>query len=134
MAATFAATAVLAVTASYLWYQNYLETSPATPFSELPADVQQDFRAAMKEGDEAWSFYEREHLADAVEVALASYAKAYDLHPRNREAVSALNRAADEVLKEAGSDADQLRQAAKILQDRSVHFRKYAPVVDAAKH
>jgi len=130
--ATLAASAVLALAAGYLWYQNYLETSPALPFGELPAAVQQDFRAAMKDGDEAWTFYEREHLADAVEVALASYAKAYDLHPRNREAVAALNRAADEVLRQSNDAAEQ-RQHARILQDLSAHFRKYAPVVEAAK-
>ena len=44
--ATLAATVVLAVAAGYLWYQNYLETSPSIPFSELPIEQQQEFRAA----------------------------------------------------------------------------------------
>jgi hypothetical protein len=130
---TLAASAVLALTAGYFAYQNYVETSPAIAFSELPLDVQQDFRAAMKEGDEAWAFYEREGFADAIDVALANYAKAYDMHPRNREAVAALNRAADEALRVTKNDPARRHEIANTLQQLSAHFRKYAPVVDAAK-
>lgn len=130
---TLAASAVLALTAGYLWYQNYLETSPAIAFAELPAQVQQDFRAAMQEGDEAWRFYQRDGFADAIDAALSSYSKAYELHPRNREAVAALNRAADEALRAAGDDSAQRHAIAQNLQERSAHFRKYAPVVDAAR-
>lgn len=131
--ATLAATAVLAVTAGYLWYQNYLETSPAVPFSELPAQVQQEFRAAMQEGDEAWRFYEREGVADGALSAIKFYSEAYDMHPRNREAVAGLNRAAGAVLKEAGDDAQLRRHFAQELQKESPHFRKYTPIVEAAK-
>jgi hypothetical protein len=131
--ATLVASAVLALTAGYFGYENYVETSPAVAFSELPADVQQQFRTAMKEGDEAWAFYEREDFADAILSALASYAKAYDLHPRNREAVAALNRAADEALRVTKNDPARRHEIAGSLQALSAHFRKYAPVVDAAK-
>lgn len=130
---TLAATVVLALAAGYFWYENYVETSPAIAFSELPADIQQQFRTAMKEGDEAWAFYEREGLADGIQSALANYAKAYDLHPRNREAVAALNRAADEALRVTKEDPARRHELASNLQLLSAHFRKYAPVVDAAK-
>jgi len=130
---TLAASAVLALTAGYFWYQNVLETSPAIAFAELPASIQQDFRVAMKEGNEAWAFYQNEGFADAIESALASYAKAYDLHPRNREAVAALNRAADEALRVTKNDPARRHEIAESLQMLSAHFRKYAPVVDAAK-
>lgn len=130
---TLAASAVLALAAGYFWYQNYLETSPAIAFSELAATSQQDFRTAMKEGDEAWGFYENQGFADAIMVALASYAKAYDIHPRNRDAVAALNRAADEALRVTKNDPARRREIATNLQQLSGHFRKYAPVVDAAK-
>lgn len=131
--ASLAASAVLAVTAGFLWYQNYLETSPAIAFNELPASVQQDFRAAMQVGNEAWTFYERDGFADAIGTALSSYAKAYELHPRNREAVAALNRGADEALRAASDDAEKRREIARELQELSAHFRKYAPVVEAAR-
>lgn len=130
---TLAASAVLALAAGHLWYQNYVETSPAIAFHELPAQVQRDFRAAMKEGDEAWAFYERDGFADAIDAALTKYAKAYELHPRNRAAVAALNRVADEALRVAGDDMGQRHAIAENLQDRSAHFRKYAPVVEAAR-
>jgi hypothetical protein len=130
---TLAASAVLAVTAGYLWYQNYVETSPSIPFVELPAQVQQEFRAAMQEGNEAWQFYERDGFADAIDGALTKYSEAYDMHPRNREAVAALNRAADAALGAAGSDVELRQKIARNLQERSTHFRKYAPVVEAAK-
>jgi hypothetical protein len=128
---TLAASAVLALAVGYLWYQNYLETSPALEFGELPTQVQQEFREAMQKGDEAWAFYERDGFADAIDVALTSYAQAYDMHPRNREAVAALNRAADEALRAV--DDEHRQEFARNLQQRSAHFRKYAPVVAAAK-
>lgn len=130
---TLAASALLALTAGYFWYQNYVETSPAVAFSELPAQDQQAFRTAMMEGNEAWAFYEREGLADGIMSALASYAKAYDAHPRNREAVAALNRAADEGLRVTNNDPERRREFAEALQLLSPHFRKYAPVVEAAR-
>lgn len=131
--ATLVASAVLALAAGYLSYQNYVETSPAIPFGELPAQVQQDFRASMQVGDEAWAFYERDGFADAIGTALSSYAKAYDLHPRNRDAVAALNRGADEALRAAIDDVEKRREIARELQELSAHFRKYAPVVEAAR-
>jgi serine/threonine protein kinase len=130
---TLAAAAVLALTAGYLWYQNYLETSPAIPFSELPAATQQEFREQMAQGNEAWTFYERDHIGDALPSAISFYAEAYNLHPRNREAVAALNRSADALLQSAGDDIEKRREFAQKLRDMSVHFGKYAPVVEAAK-
>ncbi|WP_129641576.1 serine/threonine-protein kinase [Peristeroidobacter agariperforans] len=130
---TLAASAVLALTAGYFGYQNYLETSPAIAFAELPATSQQDFRTAMKQGDAAWAFYENEGLSDGIMSALQSYAAAYDIHPRNREAVAALNRAADEVLRLTENDPARRHEMAERLQQLSAHFRKYAPVVDAAR-
>lgn len=103
---------------------------PAEPDATLQ---RQQFRTAMKEGDEAWAFYEREGFADAIQVALASYAKAYDIHPRNREAVATLNRAADEALRVTKDDPARRHEMANNLQLLSAHFRKYAPVVDAAR-
>lgn len=132
--ATLAASAVLALTVGYLWYQNYVETSPAIPFGELPQQVQQDFREAMREGDQAWSFYKSEGVADGALTAIEYYSRAYDAHPRNRQAVAALNKAAAAVLKAAGDDAERRRVFAQSLQAQSPHFRRYAPVVEAAKN
>jgi hypothetical protein len=97
----------------------------------LPAEKQQEFTQKMSDGDAAWGFYEHEHIGDALDSAIDFYADAYTVHPRNREAVAALSKAADAVLK-AASDPDMKRDLARKLQERSDYYRKYAPVVAAA--
>lgn len=131
--ASLAAAAVLAIASGYLWYDNYLETSPAIPFTQLPAETQQQFREAMSEGEKAWALYKAEKFPGAVDDSIQFYARAYNLHPRNREAVAALKKAADEFLKLHGGSPEERREAAEFLQGQTDYFRKYAPVVDAAK-
>ena len=131
--ATLAATAVLAAVAAYVSYENYTETSPAIPFAQLSAEQQQDFRFNMQEGDEAWSNFAAGQGHYWLQPAIEHYVKAYDVHPRNREAVAALNRTADAVLEAAGDDEVQRRDFARKLHDQSPHFRRYAPVMEAAE-
>jgi hypothetical protein len=128
-----AAAAVLAMVAGYLWYQNYLETSPAIAFSELPGEAQQEFRSKMAEGNEFWGFFEREHQTDAAINAVDLYGKAYAIHPRNREAVAALKKSADALLAIPGLDEKTRQALAKDLQTKSAYYEKYAPVVDAVR-
>jgi serine/threonine protein kinase len=130
---SLAAAAVLAVVAGYVSYQNYVETSPAIPFSELSVDDQQKFKRWMSEGDKEWGFFESEQNSYQALSAIESYAKAYDIHPRNREAVAGLSRAADALLESPNIEADKRRELATILQGMSVYYQKYAPVVDAAR-
>lgn len=131
--ASLAAAVVLAIASGYLWYDNYLETGPAVPFTQLPAQTQQQFRAAMSEGEKAWALYQAEKFPGAVDDSIQFYARAYNLHPRNRKAVAALKKSADEFLKLHGGSAEERREAAEFLQGQTDYFRKYAPVVDAAK-
>lgn len=132
--ATLAAAAVLAVTAGYFAYQNYVETSPSIPFAQLAPEVQQEFREQMQHGDAAWTIYESVGDAPALsDDAINHYAAAWALHPRNREAVAALNRTADELLRLAGESSEDQRLIAQNLLARSEHFRKYPPVLDAAR-
>jgi hypothetical protein len=131
--ATLAAAAVLALVAGYQYYQYYVETSPAIPFNELPSEAQKVFREKMAEGDEFWGFYEREHQTDAAINAVDLYGQAYAIHPRNREAVAALKKSADELLAIPNLD-EKMRQAlAKDLQTKSAFYEKYAPVVAAVR-
>jgi serine/threonine protein kinase len=131
--ATMAAAAVLAMVAGYLWYQNYLETSPAIPFNELPSDVQADFRSKMTEGDKFWGFFENEHQVDGAFQAVTLYGLAYAAHPRNREAVAALKKAADALLGMPDLDEKKRQELAKYLQTQSAFYEKYAPVVEAVR-
>jgi serine/threonine protein kinase len=131
--ATLAATAVLTLVAGYQYYQYYVETSPAIPFNELSSQVQADFRSKMNEGNDFWVFFENEQQPDAAMGAVQLYGEAYALHPRNREAVAALKKAADALLALPNLD-DKTRQAlAKDLQNKSAFYEKYAPVVDAVR-
>lgn len=131
--ASLAATLVLALGVGYLSYENYRAASPAIAFEDLPVASQSAFREKMAQGDAAWAFYERDGIADALNSALSFYVEAYDIHPRNRQAVAALNRVADALLAAAHSDPVRRREFARNLQQQSDHFHKYAPVVEAAK-
>jgi serine/threonine protein kinase len=131
--ATLAATAVLTLVAGYQYYQYYVETSPAIPFSELPSQAQVEFQSKMKEGNEFWGFYEREQQTDAAINAVDLYARAYAIHPRNREAVAALKKSADALLAIPGLDERTRQALAKELQSKSAFYEKYAPVVDAVR-
>src|SRR4030095_10859336 len=131
--ATLAAAAVLALVAGYQYYQYYVETSPAIPFSALSSQDQLDFRKDMTEGNEWWGYFEREHQTDAAFGAIEWYAKAYDLHPRNREAVAGLKKAAGTLLDLPNLDATKQQELATFLQTQSPFYKKYAPVVEAAR-
>ncbi|HEY7639754.1 MAG TPA: serine/threonine-protein kinase [Steroidobacteraceae bacterium] len=130
---TLAAAAVLALVAGYQYYQYYVETSPAIPFNELPSETQKDFRAKMTEGNEFWGFFEQQHQVDGALQAVTLYGQAYALHPRNREAVTALKKAADSLLSMPDLDERKRQELAKYLQTQSAFYEKYAPVVDAVR-
>jgi serine/threonine protein kinase len=131
--ATIAAAAVLAVVAGYQYYQYYVETSPALPFSALSSETQAKFLTAMKEGDEFWSFFEKDHISDAAVQAINQYSEAYNLHPRNREAVAGLKKAADAVLALPGLEGETRQELAANWKKKNAFYEKYAPVVDAAR-
>jgi serine/threonine protein kinase len=131
--ATLAATVVLASVAGYLWYQNYLETSPAIPFSQLPVDEQAAFRSAIQQGNGFYAFYEREGASDQLFSAIESYGKAYQIHPRNREAVAGLKKGAAAAFEAAGSNEELRKAVAAMLLERSDYYQKYPPVLEATQ-
>jgi hypothetical protein len=129
---SLAAVAVLSLVAGYFSYQNYVETSPVISFEQLPLQQQNAFHEAMADGGKEWAFFERHDFDNALESAIYRYAEAYEIHPRNRDAVAALNKAARAVLARAKTP-EQRRAFAQDLQSKSDHYLKYAPVVEAAK-
>ena len=131
--ATLAAAGVLALAAGYFSYENYRETSPAIPFSQLPLEQQQEFAAAMTKGNGEWEFYAREKNPVQLMAAVEHYAAAYATHPRNRDATKALKKVADEFLGSVGTDAESRRTAATFLREQSDFYRRYAPVVAASE-
>lgn len=127
-----AAAVVLAIAAGYFSYENYRQASPAVPFTQLPLQQQEQFRAAMAEGDRAWEFYRGGEIA-ALNDALAWYADAYATHERNRDAVKALNKVAEAWLAATKSDPQLRRRAAQQLLEHSNYYRRYEPVAEAAR-
>ena len=133
--ATLAAAAVLALAAGYLWYQNYLETSPAIPFSELPSQMQAEFRS-NDEGRRTSSgcsssastspmrrWQPSISTAEAYATSIRAIAK---LSPRSRRQPTRCSR--------CRTSTRRARQAlAKDLQNKSTFYEKYAPVVDAIR-
>lgn len=130
--ASLAAIVALVVAAGWLSYRNYIESGPAIAFSALSSEQQTVFREKMAQGDEEWAFFERDGIGIALISAIDLYAEAYRVHPRNRQAVAALERAALAVL-QTTEDGTQRRALARDLQARSEHFLKFRPVVDAAR-
>jgi len=122
-----AATLILATTAGYFAYSSYREGGPEIPFTSLPAATQQQFSSYMSDGDKLWGFYVKDKNILALQEAVEQYAAAYELHPRNRDAVKALTRAADAALEATQSNPEQQREFAKSLIERSSFLAKDYP-------
>lgn len=69
----------------------------------------------------------------ALQASIVQHSRAYALHPRNRDAVTALRPAADELLVLAGNDPQKRQAVAQMLQENSDYFRKYTPAIEAAR-
>jgi hypothetical protein len=121
------ATLVLATTAGYFAYSSYRESGPEIPFASLPSATQQQFNTYMSDGDKLWDFYVKDKNILALQEAVEQYAAAYDLHPRNRDAVKALKRAADAALDATSGNPEQQKEFAKSLIERSAFLAKDYP-------
>lgn len=84
--ALIATVAALALASTYLVYEEsrkVIANQPDTAFSALPADAQQQFQDRMDEGQMLESFND-------YSSALDQYTAAYRLHPKNPQAVAAI--------------------------------------------
>jgi len=122
-----ASVCVLALLSGFLWYRNYQAAGPAVPFAQLPAATQEQFKSLMTEGDNEWRFYLKDHNLVVLYDAIDQYADAYKLHPRNRNATRALQRAADAFL-EATKGKPEQQAVAEALAAKSDYLAKYAPL------
>ena len=85
-----AASALLLVWA--IWFQEPI-LKPEIPFDQLPEAVREEFRVNLEEG---WLVFQYKDYNGA----LTYFLKAYDLHPRNPEALEGLEAVVDVVLNE----------------------------------
>jgi serine/threonine protein kinase len=128
--ALVAATVLLAGTAGYFGYQSYVKSLPE-PLERLDADVRQRVTKHLADGETEWNFYVRDRNAAELQDALNDYAAAYASHPRDRDAVRGLERAADAALASVRADPDASRDAAVRLSEASEYLKTYPPVVAA---
>jgi hypothetical protein len=126
-----AATLVLVAVSGYLWYRNYQQAGPAEPLEALAAVDQLRVKNDFAEGDKTWGFYSQQGITNALTDSVNYFADAYKTHPRDRQAVRGLTRAADEMLKLARNDPTQLHETAVNLAGTSEYLSKYPPVVNA---
>jgi len=123
-----AAVCVLALVSGFFWYRSYQAGGPAVPFAQLPTETQEQFKSLMTDGDKGWQFYLKDHNLVILYDAVDQYADAYKLHPRNRDATRALERAADAFLEATKGQPEQQRAAAEALAAKSEYLAKYAPL------
>lgn len=116
---------LLAAVAVYFGYARYQAAGPDIPFSQLAPDKQDRFRHAMEEGRAEWKFYTDQGNQMAWVNALDRYQDAWETHPRNRKAASALRELAGRVL---ADHPDQARDMAAVMSERSRYLQDYAPV------
>ena len=75
--------AAFAAYISYVQFEEVRRTAPDIPFVELPETTQFDFMRLLEEGDLLLQFRD-------INSSLSLYLQAYQLHPRNQEAVKRL--------------------------------------------
>jgi serine/threonine protein kinase len=124
---------VLAIATGILWYRSYLASGPDVPFDQLPLQLRQDVRKSLDNGHEALHYLERTNEMSVTEDAVVAFDDAYQLHPRNREAVAGLERAADLAIDwylKRPDHRDSLLQLQN-FQRKSEFYQTYRPLQDA---
>lgn len=125
---TLAVVVILVLTAGFFSYRSWQAAGPDIALTALPVATQQQFARHMQAGDELWSFFEQDRNLLALQEAVEQYARAYSLHPRNRDATRALQRAAETGLAALKADSAKQRELAKALAQRSEYLANHEPV------
>ena len=112
--ATLAAAAVLALVAGYVSTRTMSRPAPRFRSASCRARCRRSSRSNMNEGNKFWAFFEREQQSGRRVRRIEFYGEAYDIHPRNREAVAGLKKAADALLATAGSRREETSGAREV--------------------
>jgi len=103
-------------------------SQPAVPFASLAPAVRQQFDQAITEGQRALSFG-----AAGINDALSYFSSAYDLHPRNPQAVRGLETVADRFLAALPTEDEATRGQVFGALYCNPYLRTYAPVATACE-
>jgi serine/threonine protein kinase len=133
--ALVAAVGVLVIAAGILWYRHYLDSLPNEPLEKLPVNVQQEFLAKIREGNNDLDYLKHTHDVTASQSAAENFADAYRLHQRDPQAVKGLEAAADYAIEGFRTIPDQHEQLAqlKIFRARSDFYQTYKPLQKAIR-
>jgi serine/threonine protein kinase len=128
-----AAVLALSILAVALAYRSYVDSLPDVAFSDLPPAEQQIVAAALADGRSALRLAEQEHIMEASDDAANAFAKAYEHHPKDPDAVAGLKRSADLFIRWCESLPDRKDALAKLreFQKRSDYYQSYGPLKSA---
>ena len=128
-----AALAAAVVAAGVFGWQAWADTQPAVPFSSLSPAVQAQFRDRITQGEQSLAYVAKTGDVSASADAAQFFAEAYEMHPKNREAVRGLKQAADYAVGwfKKREDRAEARAELEKFRDKSEFYTKYAPINDA---
>ena len=131
--ALVAAVAILVVTAGILWYRNYVDSLPDQPLEQLPAQVQQDFREQVRQGQASLDYIKRTHDIRASQDAAEYFGNAYRLHEKDPQAVSGLKTAAGYAIDwyRKRPDQHEARVELERFRAKSDFYQNYRPLQKA---
>jgi serine/threonine protein kinase len=125
-----AAVLALGILAVALAYRSYVDSLPDVAFADLPRAEQQIVTAALADGRSALRLVEQEHIVEASDDAANAFARAYEHHPKDPDAVAGLKRSADLFIRWCESLPDRKDTLAKLreFQKRSDFYQSYGPL------
>ena len=128
-----AALAASVIAAGVFGWQAWVETQPAVPFSSLPPAAQEEFHQHIAEGEQSLAYIAKTGDVGGSSDAAQYFAKAYAIHPKNREAVRGLKKAANYAIDwfSKRTDRAEARSELEKFRDYSDYYSKYTPINDA---
>ncbi|MGH8179721.1 MAG: hypothetical protein ACRETR_01960 [Steroidobacteraceae bacterium] len=130
-----AAVAALLLCAAGLAYRSHLQSLPAVPLIALPLATQHQFHDKIREGDASLAYLRSSGDITASADAAEYFAEAYQLHPRDPEAVHGLETAADYAIgwySKQPDRGDALREL-KLFRAKSAFYAGYGPLQRAVR-
>ena len=128
-----AALAAAVIIAGVFGWQAWVDSQPAVPFNSLPPAVQTAFHDRIAQGEQSLAYVAKTGDVSASADAAQFFAEAYAMHPKNREAVRGLEKAADHAIDWFSKREDHAEARAELekFRDKSDYYTKYAPINDA---
>jgi hypothetical protein len=126
------AVVVLTLAVAVFAYQRWRAAQPDVPLDQLPAEQRASFMREIQDADRSWQLVSAGQ-SFLINDALAHYGAAFDLHPRDPQAVAGLKRSADYVIERLEHSPDHAAAAAQLedMKKRSAFLESYAPLVAA---